>query len=248
MKTKNYLITGASGIGLSVAARFISAGARVCFLSRTQASVDAAIGKLGKQAIGVAGSVTETSPILAAIDRMHEEFGGIDGAITCAGINEVQSAFDVSAATFRKILDINVLGSFLVAQAVGKSLAANSGGAITFMSSVYGEAGAPQRAAYCASKGALHTLVESLAIEWGPLGIRVNAVAPTGVRSAMVQSLIEAGKYNLPGVKARTPLGRLAEPEEIADACFFLASDQAKMISGHVLPVDGGWLANGYIL
>lgn len=76
----------------------------------------------------------------------------------------------------------------------------------------------------------------------------MNAVAPTGIRSRMVQSLIEQGQYNLRGVEARTPLGRLAEPEEVANACYFLSSDQAAMITGHILPVDGGWLANGYII
>lgn len=244
---KRYLITGASGIGFSIAERFIRDSAEVCLLSQTQESINAAIERLGQNVTGVKGSVTNTQDIDNAISMMHEKFGGIDGVVACAGINKVQPAFDVSAATFREILEVNVLGSFLVAQAVGKILASDSGGTITFISSVYGETGAPQRAAYCASKGALHTLVESLAIEWGALGIRVNAVAPTGVRSPMVQALIDSGNYNLAGVKARTPLGRLAEPEEIADACYFLASDQAKMITGHILPVDGGWLANGYI-
>ena len=112
--------------------------------------------------------------------------------------------------------------------------------------SVYGASGAPMRAAYCASKGAIHNLTESLAVEWGPLGIRVNTVAPTGVRTPMVQAMMDAGTYDIKGVKARTPLGRLAEPEEVANACWFLASDQAAMITGTVLRVDGGWLANGY--
>jgi len=98
------------------------------------------------------------------------------------------------------------------------------------------------------SKGAVHNMVRSLAVEWGPLGIRVNAVAPTGVRTPMVQALIDQNLYNLKGVQARTPLGRLAEVEEVADAIAFLSSDQARMITGHVLPVDGGWLANGYVI
>lgn len=247
MRGVKYLITGASGIGFSIAERFIQSGAEVCFISQSQKSINSAVERLGEKAIGFAGSVTDMQDINNALDMMLNTFGGIDGAINCAGINIVQPSFDVSAEIFREILDVNVTGGFLVAQAVAKILASQVGGSITFISSVYGESGAPQRAAYCASKGAIHTLVESLAVEWGPLGIRVNAVAPTGVKSAMVQSLIDSGKYNLAGVQARTPLGRLADPTDVADACYFLSSEQAKMITGHVLPVDGGWLANGYI-
>lgn len=245
---KRVLVTGASGLGLVIARRYLSAGDQVCLLSQSEASVQAALESTGSAAIGVVGSVTRSEDIERAILRMCDTFGGIDCAIACAGINVVGPSLEVSADTFRNILEVNVLGSFLVAQAAGRRLAANGGGSIIFISSVYGESGAPQRAAYCASKGALHTLTESLAVEWGQYGIRVNAVAPTGIRSRMVQSLIEQGQYNLRGVEARTPLGRLAEPEEVADACYFLSGDQATMITGHILPVDGGWLANGYIL
>lgn len=114
--------------------------------------------------------------------------------------------------------------------------------------SVYGEGGAPERTSYCASKGAVHNMARSLAVEWGALGVRVNAVAPTGVRTPMVQDLIDRGIYNMAGVKNRTPLGRIAEPEEVASAITFLASPAASMINGVILPVDGGWTANGYTI
>jgi len=125
-------------------------------------------------------------------------------------------------------------------------MAANGGGAIVMIGSVYGACGAPNRTAYCASKGAIHNLVQSLAVEWAPLGIRVNGVAPAGVRTPMVQALIDQGIYNLKGVTARLPLGRLVEAEEVADACYYLSSERASMVNGHILAVDGGWLANGY--
>ena len=95
---------------------------------------------------------------------------------------------------------------------------------------------------------AVHNLVRSLAVEWGPLGVRVNAVAPTGTRTPMVRKLIEDGIYNLKGVQARTPLGRLAEPEEVAAAVAFLAGPGASMINGVLLPVDGGWTDNGFVV
>lgn len=245
---KRVLVTGASGLGLAIARRYLNAGDQVCLLSQSEASVKTALESTGPAAIGITGSVTRSEDIEHAIQRMCDAFGGIDCAVSCAGINVVGPSLEVSAQTFSHILEVNVLGSFLVAQAAARQMAASGGGNIIFISSVYGESGAPQRAAYCASKGALHTLTESLAVEWGKYGIRVNAVAPTGIRSRMVQSLIEQGQYNLRGVEARTPLGRLAEAEEVADACYFLSGDQAAMITGHILPVDGGWLANGYII
>ncbi len=244
---KRVLITGASGLGLAIARRFIREGCKICLLSQSEQSVREALRELGDEVIGVTGSVTRSDDIHNAVQKMKDNFGGIDCAIACAGINVVGPSLEVSTDTFRNILEVNVVGSFLLARAAATEMMANNGGSILFISSVYGETGAPQRAAYCASKGALHSLTESLAVEWGRYGIRVNAVAPTGIRSKMVQSLIDQGNYNLAGVQARTPLGRLAEPDEVADACYFLSGDQATMITGHVLPVDGGWLANGYI-
>jgi len=138
---------------------------------------------------------------------------------------QVKPAFELEAQAFCDHSEVNVTGSWLYAQAVGREMAKNKGGNIVMIGSVYGTGGAPQRTGYCASKGAVHNLVRSLAVEWGDLGIRVNAVAPTGVRTPMVQELIDNGLYNLKGVQARTPLGRLAEPEEVAEAIAFLLSE-----------------------
>lgn len=245
------LITGgASGIGLASAKRFVSEGWAVGLFDLDVEAAQRAADSLGEgvATLALGGSVTEEADIAKAVDAMTQEFGGIDCLITSAGIVKVEPSFEVSVDTFRKTLEINVLGTWLAAQATARVMAENSGGNIVMIGSVYGAGGAPNRAAYCASKGAVHTLVQSLAVEWGPLGIRVNAVAPTGVRTPMVQSLIDQGLYNLKGVQARSPLGRLAEAEEVADACWFLAGNQASMVTGHVLPVDGGWLANGYTI
>lgn len=181
-----------------------------------------------------------------AVAATVEKFGGIDCVVTSAGIVSVEPAIDADADKFRKTLEVNVLGTWFAAQAAGRVMIEQGHGSIVMIGSVYGSGGAPQRTAYCASKGAVHNLVQSLAVEWGPHGVRVNAVAPTGVRTPMVQELIDKGTYNMKGVQARTPLGRLAEPEEVAAACFYLAGPDAGFTTGHVLPVDGGWLANGY--
>lgn len=244
------LITGgASGIGLATAKRFAAEGHALVLVDQNAESLAAAAGSMpeGVQVLTCAAKVTDPDAVNGCLKQAVARFGGIDGLITSAGIVKACNSLEVSYEDFRAQMDVNVTGSWLFAQGVAKDMARRgAGGSIVMIGSVYGASGAPMRAAYCASKGAIHNLTESLAVEWGPLGIRVNTVAPTGVRTPMVQAMMDAGTYDTKGVKARTPLGRLAEPEEVANACWFLASDQAAMITGTVLRVDGGWLANGY--
>lgn len=244
------LITGAaSGIGFAAATRFAAEGYALVLTDRNMEGLEASA-----QALPAStrvqlrpGEVTDPNVASDCVARAAAQFGGVDVLVTSAGIVKVAPSLDVSPDEFKAHMDVNVTGTWLFAQAVARDIVRRGGtGSIVMIGSVYGASGAPNRAAYCASKGAVHNLTESLAVEWGPLGIRVNAVAPTGVRTPMVQALIDAGSYNTTGVRARTPLGRLAEPDEVAAACWFLASDQAAMITGVVLPVDGGWLANGY--
>lgn len=248
-KMQRVLITGGgSGIGFSVAEGFSALGAKVCLMDLNVEKLEEAKTKLAAEdrTLTVAGSVTNENNVEDAITQMVDRFGGVDCVVTSAGIVKVEPALEASLENFRQTLEINVTGSWITAQRSASIMTENGGGSIIFIGSVYGSSGAPLRTAYCASKGAVHNLTKSLAVEWGPLGIRVNAVAPTGVQTPMVQELIDSGSYNMTGVKARTPLGRLAEPDEIANACIFLASDKAAMINGAILPVDGGWLANGY--
>jgi len=242
------LITGGgSGIGLAVAQHLLAAGGSVCLFDRCGSDeASAALG--GARVLGIDGDVTDEAAVGAAVARMVAELGGIDCVVTSAGMVRVEPALEASLDTFRQTLEVNVLGSFIAARAAVRAMVGSGGGSVVMIGSVYGEGGAPARTAYCASKGAVHNLVRSLAVEWGPLGVRVNAVAPTGTRTPMVRKLIEDGIYNLKGVQARTPLGRLAEPEEVAAAVAFLAGPGASMINGVILPVDGGWTANGFVV
>ncbi len=241
------LITGgAQGIGYAAAQRFVETGEKVCLFD-LGGTADAAAG-LGSDVIGIDGDVTNEVDVDAAITKCIETFGSVDCVVTSAGIVKVEAALDVPVADFAKTMAINVTGSFLPAQRAARHMVEKGSGIIVFVGSVYGEGGAPQRTSYCASKGAVHNMTRALAVEWGAMGIRVNAVAPTGVRTPMVQDLIDKGLYNMAGVQNRTPLGRIAEPAEIASAIQYLASPSASMINGAILPVDGGWTANGYTI
>jgi NAD(P)-dependent dehydrogenase (short-subunit alcohol dehydrogenase family) len=243
------IVTGAaSGIGLSTARELARRGHALGLIDRNGEALGKAEEELKQltEVVAVVGSVTDEVAVQDVVDKTVAAFGGVTGLVTSAGIVKVTPALEETTAMFRDHLEINVLGSFLCAQAVARHMVEAKTGSIVMIGSVYGSGGAPNRTAYCASKGAVHNMIQSLAVEWGPLGIRINAIAPTGVRTPMVQELIENGQYNLKGVQAKTPLGRLAEPEEIASGVCFLLSDEARMVSGSVLPVDGGWIANSF--
>ena len=248
-KGRRVLVTGAAtGIGWACAQFFASEGADLFLVDlpeKALADRAASLGNGGRARFAEV-SVTDEEAINAAVADMTTAFGGVDAVVNSAGVVVVEPALEHGIDVFRRVIDTNLMGTWIVCQSAARQMAQQGGGAIINISSVYGFQGAPNRTAYCASKGGVIALTNSLAVEWGPLGIRVNSVAPTGTRTPMVQDLIDRGIYKLEAVSRKTPLGRLAEPEEIAAACGFLAGDEARMINGHHLRVDGGWLANGF--
>jgi NAD(P)-dependent dehydrogenase (short-subunit alcohol dehydrogenase family) len=143
------------------------------------------------------------------------------------------------------MIDVQLSGAFYLAQACTKHMVAD-GGAIVFITSTNAEAAFPRRAAYCCAKAGVAMLTKVLAIEWAEKKIRVNAVGPAYVATEMTQRNIAAGNVDEAQIKARIPLGRLAQPADVADAVLFLLSDKAGFITGQSLYVDGGWLAYGY--
>ena len=143
------------------------------------------------------------------------------------------------------MLDLNLTGVFLTAQAAGRRMVAAGSGLILATSSIYGLTAAANRVAYTATKGAVAQLVRTLASEWGPSGVRVNAVAPGYVRTAMVENLLQQGVLDAAPLMARTTMRRFGRPADIAAMACFLASPAAAWINGTVMSVDGGWMANG---
>lgn len=247
---KRTLITGASGgLGQYFSRGLGSAGAKVFVTDVSRDAVDALVGSLrevGIDAYGAAGSITEKRDAEQIMADARSELGGLDVLINNAGFHRIGPSLDVEETTWRNIVDVNLTGLFFMSQLAGKIMESDRGGTIINLASVFGLTQAPERAAYCATKGGVVSLTKTLAIEWASRGIRVNAIAPGYVDVGMLRDEVARGELDLEPVFKRQPIGRLIRPEEIVDAAIFLASDRASAITGHVLAVDGGWTAYGF--
>lgn len=246
---KTAVITGgARGIGRAVADVFVEAGARVILLDRDQAATAQALQDLNAERPGSAGAfdldVSSKADVEAVADRIAEAYGTPDILINNAGIVSNAAAASVEPEDWQSVINVNLNGTFFCMQAFGNRMLARKSGVIVNISSVCGQVAAhPQsQVAYDASKAGINHLTKSLAVEWAPHGVRVNAVAPGYVTTEMTL----AGRSNQMCHKTwlrMTPLGRLAEPREIANAVLFLASDASSFMVGTVLMVDGGYTA-----
>lgn len=243
------IVTGAArGIGLAIGRRLSREGAKLvlCDLDAkalTEAADELAAG--GAPCVSVAGDVCarEVRAELVAISR--QTFDGLDILVNNAGISATGPAEDLDEESWRRALDVNLGSVFLLSQVVGRVMLAQGRGAIVNVASIYGLRPAPGRIAYCATKAGVIGLTQALAIEWAGRGIRVNAVAPGYTETELFRSAQVASGTDVDALISRTPNGRLATPEQIAEAVTFLASDAASHVVGHTLVVDGGWLPNG---
>jgi NAD(P)-dependent dehydrogenase (short-subunit alcohol dehydrogenase family) len=234
--TRLLVTGGAQGIGRAVADAFHARGGRICVLDR------APVPDAPADWLCVQGDVTEAERAFAAMD---EAWGGVDVALANAGFAVNTPTLELTEAAWRGAIDVNLTGAFLTAQAAGRRMVRDGAGLILFTSSLYGTVGGADRAAYCATKAAVANLARALACEWGPRGVRVNALAPGYTETALVADLVAAGRLDADRLAARAPLRRLVRPEEVAALACFLASPAAAAITGAVLPVDAGWTANG---
>jgi len=227
---KRALVTGAgSGIGAAVARRLAADGAEVIVADLTPEAVAA---ELGARAV--------------VLDVRHEaeiEFAmaDLDVLVNCAGIGSTTNAPETTLEVWENVFAVNARGTFLCCKYAIPGMAARGGGSIVNIASVAGLVGLRNRAAYCASKGAVISLTRALAVDHVADGIRVNAVAPGTVDSPWVRRLVEDVGESLDALRARQPLGRLGTPEEIADAVVYLAG--AEFVTGSVLVIDGGLTA-----
>lgn len=244
MKAKVIVVSGgANGIGAEVSARLASEGARVVITDLNGAQAEAKAAAIG--AFGVPCDITSPEQCDNAAQAAVEKFGRLDGVVNCAGISQPHDSVTLPPAEWARMVDVQLNGAFYFVQACARRMM-ETGGAIVFITSTNAEAAFPRRAAYCCAKAGVAMLTKVLAIEWAEKGIRVNAVGPAYVATEMTLRNIAAGNVNEAQIKARIPLGRLAQPADVADAVSFLLSEKASFITGHSLYVDGGWLAYGY--
>jgi 2-deoxy-D-gluconate 3-dehydrogenase len=246
LDSKVAMVTGAaSGIGLACAEELAVSGAKVALVDYNSKTLSRATQQAQQKGIakGYQLDVTDIPQIAPTVSRIRQELGEIDILVCSAGTNIRQPAQEVTEENWDFIYSINTKGLFFCNQIVAiQSMIPRKSGSIINIASIMGVVGAPKRVVYCASKGAVVQLTKACAVDWAPYNIRINAVAPTFVLTSLTRGLLkdpEAEKY----VMDNTPFRRLATVSDIAAAVCFLASDSATMITGTILPVDGGWTA-----
>jgi NAD(P)-dependent dehydrogenase (short-subunit alcohol dehydrogenase family) len=247
------IVTGAAdGIGWATAQQLAAEGWSVALLDLQGDAAVARAAELGAQHLGLACDVSDETSVQTAVAAVAARLGRIDALVNNAGIgDQTGPTTEQNVAAFDRVLAVHLRGTFLMSQAVGKlmlqaaSVPGQGRGAIVNLGSIASTIGLPSRNAYSAAKAGVLGMTRALASEWARAGIRVNAVAPGYVRTALVADLARKGAIDAKGIAHRTPMGRMAEPAEIAKAIVFLAGPGASYITGAVLPVDGGWTAFG---
>jgi NAD(P)-dependent dehydrogenase (short-subunit alcohol dehydrogenase family) len=240
---KVVFVTGSGqGIGRAAAERFAAEGAKVCALDSDVARNDETVQALaarGADVEGITGDISRREDVRRAVERCVDRFGGLDVLVGNAGITSVQPLLDIDDASWQRVLDVNLTGTFLCTQEAARVMARAGGGAVVVTASTNAFWVEANLAAYNASKGGVVAFVRTAALDLARYGIRVNAVEPGVVRTRLAAFVTEE-----PAAAAdylhRIPLNRFAEPADVADAVLFLASKEAAYITGQALVLDGG--------
>ena len=241
LKNKVALVTGASrGIGFGLAQSLAAAGARVAVAARTRAELVPLAESIGGLAVDL--DVTSVASITSAVERVVSELGGIDILVNNAGLGANHPALEVTEADWDELMAVNLKGLFFCCQAAARHMLAKGYGRIINISSQASLVGIVDHALYCASKGGVNQLTRVLALEWSARGVTVNAVAPTFIYTPGTRERLDQPEY-LRQVLARIPAGRVGSIDAVSGAVIYLASGAAGLVTGSVLPVDGGWTA-----
>ena len=241
------VLGGTSGIGRAIALGMAGAGADVVASARRRTEVDAtadAIEAAGRRALRVTSDVTDRSSLEALRDATLNTFGKVDILVNCAGKTKRTPTLDVDESTWNDIMNTNLTGTLRACQLFGRPMLERGYGRIINIASLTTFVAFHEVAAYGASKAAVAALTKSLAVEWGARGVVVNAIAPGVFKTPLNQALLE-GTDRGRELLLRTPMHRFGQLDELVGAAIFLASDAAGFVNGHILAVDGGFLASG---
>jgi len=242
-ENRTILVTGAgSGIGAACVRRLFAEGASIVAADVRREEVDKVVSEFQEtdRIYGVGVDVSDRNQVAAFVSGAVQRFGKLYGLVNSAGIRGVGSVLDVDPETWRRVLSVNLDGTFNVCQAFARAVTeARTPAAIVNLSSAAGIRGVPNRLPYAASKYGVVGITQTMALELGPLGVRVNAVVPGMIRTPLTEVMFKDPE-NVKRIRAAHPIGREGQPEEVAAAISFLLSDDAGFITGVALPVDGG--------
>ncbi len=231
---------GASGIGSSISSKFVGSGIRTIIVGRDQQKLDTTRTRMGQLCHTIQKDLNDLATIPSLVKDIIAEHGRIDILVNNAGINLKKDLLAVTDDEFDAILLTNVRSVFALTREVVATMLPHGKGNIINISSMASQYGIPKVIAYSASKAAIEGMTRAMAVELSPLGILVNCIAPGFIATEMSSKALNGDPERKQKVFSRTPLGRLGDPAEIAEAVFFLASEQARYVTGVVLPVDGG--------
>lgn len=242
------VITGASGdLGLAIAQALGNAGANLVLASQSKKNLQIAAKKIDidkSKTLLVPADVTDVEQVESLMKLTVEKFGQVDVLVTAAGIQIRKPAVEFTKDEWKRVLDVNLSGTFLCCQAAAKYMIKQRSGRIIMISSLTAEIGIPNMAAYAASRGAIRQLAKALAVEWARFGINVNCIGPGRFRTKMTEDIFSNNAARDSFLKL-IPMGRAGIPSDLAGSVVFLASDASNYITGQSIYVDGGWLASG---
>jgi len=239
LEGRTALVTGGTrGIGLAITRALRREGARVIAVGKAKDQIEAFRREFSQDPLASVENADVRDR--AALEALRDRLPGLDILVPNAGVNTRVKALDLADAALRDMIDTNLYGVFVTCQVFGPLLFASPGGRVVVTGSLSGIHGMNLRAAYAATKAGVSGLVRSLAVEWGPHGVTVNAVGPGIIKTPLTMAYMEQHPERVTATIEHTPLRRLGEPEDVADVVVFLASEQARFITGQTIYVDGG--------
>jgi NAD(P)-dependent dehydrogenase (short-subunit alcohol dehydrogenase family) len=239
--TKIAVVTGGgSGIGLAITEKFVNSGIQTIIIGRNQQKLSDAKERLGELCIPMSFDLTDLKSIPELVKQIVDKYGGIHILVNNAGINLKKDFTEVSDEEFTHIIQSNVISMFVLSREIVKVMIKNGTGRVINISSMASQYGIPKVIAYTASKSAIEGMTRAMAVELSPKGILVNCIAPGFIATDMSAKALNNDVERKNKVLSRTPLGKLGNPADVAEAAYFLSSDYSGFLTGVVLPVDGG--------